>query len=523
MALFQAAERRLGEALTSLAYGNPFTPQRVEAERLVLGEAFVPTGTLLHMDSAQVHESPNVIGITALIEPLAAKVRKRLAEGAQPQPGEGSCYEAMVLYLLYYRYQQALQQGLEQGLEQGLTAAAPAPGETPGVTFDCYRDYLRDLRFFFAVGEFRSELLDDAAHLFACFFQIRRAFYHIFSEIIGRSEPTSRLRAAAWESIFTHDLQRYQRLLYDRMADYTTLVTGPSGTGKELVARAIGLARYIPFNPRSHTFAREFAGDFFAINLSALSPGLIESELFGHRRGAFTGAHSDRRGWFDVCPALGTVFLDEIGDLDGSIQVKLLRVLQLRTFQRVGETRSRRFEGKLIAATNRDLAQCMGAGTFRTDFYYRLCADIIRTPSLAEQIAADRGELHALVLHISGRLVGAEAEILAAEVEAWIDQHLGADYPWSGNVRELEQCVRNILIRREYRPQASALEASDAPSALARDVAAGALDAEQLLRRYCTLVYARCGSYEEAGRRLGLDRRTVKAKIDPEMLAELKR
>ena len=517
MALLRPAERRLGEALARLAYSNPFSPQRVEGERRVLGDAFVPTGTLLHMDADHGHESPNVIAITAQIEPLATRVRRRLADGAAIVAGEGSCYEAMVLYVLYYRYHRVLHEALAQGV------AAAGSDQGTGVRFGFYRDYLRDLRFFLDVGSFRSEVLDDAAHLFACFFQIRRAFYHICSEIIGRSQPVSRLRAAAWESIFTHDMQRYQRLLYDRMADYTTLVTGPSGTGKELVARAIGLARYIPFNPRTLTFAREFAGDFHPLNLSALSPTLIESELFGHRRGAFTGAQSDRRGWFEVCPALGTVFLDELGDLDGSIQVKLLRLLQLRTFQRVGETRVRRFAGKVIAATNQDLAERMRQGTFRTDFYYRLCADIIRTPSLAEQIDGDVGELHALVTHISRRLVDDEAEALAADVEAWIDRHLGREYRWPGNVRELEQCVRNVLIRREYRPTTSAPRAATALEALTRDMTAGTLDAEQLLRRYCTLVYARCGSYEETGRRLGLDRRTVKAKIDPEMLAELKR
>ena len=519
MALFKPAERQIAEAIADLGYSNPFTPRRVDAERRVLGDAFVPIGTLMHTEPDQLHESPNVIGIAALVEAMATRVRKRLADGATFEPGEGSCYEAVILYLLYYRYQQSLR----RALDHGLTASARTEGTA--VKFDFYRAYVQDLQFFFDVGCFRSQLLDEAAHLFACFFQIRRAFQHIFSEIIGRCEPISQLRAAVWESVFTHDLRRYQRLLYNRMADYTTLITGPSGTGKELVARAIGLSRYIPFNPRTTTFAGEFAGDFYAVNLSALSPTLIESELFGHRRGAFTGAQSDRRGWFEVCPPMGTVFLDEIGDLDPAIQVKLLRVLQLRIFQRVGETRSRRFEGKVIAATNQNIEQRIQQGRFRQDFYYRLCSDIIRTPLLAEQIAGNREQLHALVIHICGKLVGDEAEVLAVDVESWIDQHLGADYHWPGNVRELEQCVRNVLIRREYRPTSPAAHAPGAPGAagsLARDVAGANLDAEQLMRRYCTLVYARYGSYEAAARHLGVDRRTVKARIDPEMLEELK-
>src|SRR5262249_1299779 len=150
---------------------------------------------------------------------------------------------------------------------------------------------------------------------FACFFQLRRAFHHIIESIIGSSLAAARLRAAVWQSIFTHDMRRYRRTLYNRLSDFTTLIRGPSGTGKRLVALAIGLARYIPFERKRVTFAEDFAGSFYAINLSAPPATLIESELFGHRRGAFTGALQDRRGWLEVCPSLGTVFLDEIGDL----------------------------------------------------------------------------------------------------------------------------------------------------------------------------------------------------------------
>src|SRR5262249_46193683 len=181
-------------------------------------------------------------------------------------------------------------------------------------------------------------------------------FHHTFRQIYGGSTPAARLRAAVWESIFTNDRRRYVRSLYARMSDITTLVVGESGTRKELVARAIALSRYVAFDPRRHAFAEDWASAFVAVNLSALAPALIESELFGHRRGAFTGALEDRAGYFETCAQAGTVFLDEIGELGGEIQVKLLRVLQGRTFQRAGETRERPFRGKVIAATNRDLA-----------------------------------------------------------------------------------------------------------------------------------------------------------------------
>jgi transcriptional regulator with GAF, ATPase, and Fis domain len=318
-------------------------------------------------------------------------------------------------------------------------------------------------------------------------------------------------------------MRRYRRILYRRMGDFTTLVTGPSGTGKELVARAIALSRYIPFDAKQEQFVEDFSAAFFPLNLSALSPTLIESELFGHCRGAFTGAVTDRPGWLEVCPPLGTVFLDEIGELDAAIQVKLLRVLQTRTFQRLGETTTRRFEGKIIAATNRNLMEEMHAGRFREDFYYRLCSDLISAPTLRQQLADSPDDLSNLIQFMVQRVVGEEDAELAAEVEAWIHDRLGPAYLWPGNMRELEQCVRNVLIRGEYQPPPLRKpELPDDPyRALVEQVASGALTADELLGRYCTIVYLQTGSYEQAARRLALDRRTVKAKVDEDLLSRL--
>ncbi|PKL09898.1 MAG: hypothetical protein CVV51_01325, partial [Spirochaetae bacterium HGW-Spirochaetae-7] len=142
------------------------------------------------------------------------------------------------------------------------------------------------------------------------------------------------------------------------------------------------------------------------LDLTAIAPTLIESELFGHVKGAFTGAIEDRAGLFETCPPHGTVFLDELGELETSLQVKLLRVLQNRTFQRVGESGPRRFDGKIVAATNRDMALEMGARRFREDLYYRLCADVIVTPSLREQLAGAPEQLHNLVLFTARRVAG---------------------------------------------------------------------------------------------------------------------
>src|SRR6185369_7949884 len=409
-------------------------------------------------------------------------------------------YEDAILHLLYQRYYSRFFEA-----EFGQADRRPHNG-----SWRFYQDFLIDWRRFFGIDGVAFPPIDPA-HTFACFRQIQRAFEQIFRDIIGGSLPAARLRAAVWQSIFTHDMRRYRRTFYQRMGDFATLITGPSGTGKELAARAIAQSRYVPFDERRLVFADSDGVSFFPINISALSPTLVESELFGHRRGSFTGAIVDRKGWLETCPALGSVFLDELGDLDPTIQVKLLRVIETRTFHPVGDTASRQFQGKLIAATNRDLAADIRKGRFREDLYYRLCSDQISTPSLAEQIAGSRHVLQELVVYMSRKVAGAEAEELAGEVIAWIGENLEPEYRWPGNYRELEQCIKNVLIRRDYRPSTSP---SDGPiEEIARDLQEGKLTMEELLSRYCAAVYRQTGSYEETARRLQLDRRTVKSKV----------
>ena len=400
-------ERALACAVSRLAYSNPFLPERIEAERAVLGAHFDPSGTLWHTRD-EPERAPNIVKIAERAGALAEQLRGRLAAGASARDDERALYEEMVVYLLFDRHQADL---------------FPLVRDRDAATrrVDCYRSFLEDLERFVGARGTSFAVAREPAHLFATFFQVRRAFHHIYATIVGASAPATRLRAAVWQSVFTHDARRYRRGLHARMGDIATLITGPSGTGKELVAGAIGLSRYIPFDPAKQAFVEEAASAFFPLNLAALSPTLIESELFGHRRGAFTGALEDRKGWFEACPPLGTVFLDEIGDVDAAIQVKLLRVLQTRTFQRLGDTADRRFEGKVIAATNRDLGAAIEAGRFREDFYYRLCSDLIVTPSLAEQLRDSPEELSRLVLVIARRVAGdGEAEGLADEADRWI-------------------------------------------------------------------------------------------------------
>ena len=205
----------------------------------------------------------------------------------------------------------------------------------------------------------------------------------------------------------------------------TILVRGESGTGKELLARAIHHA-----SPRRR-------GPLVAVNVAALPETLLESELFGHERGAFTGADREHRGRFELADG-GTLFLDEIGDLPPGTQVKLLRVLQEQSFQRLGGTKTLQVDVRVIAATHRDLPAMARAGQFREDLYYRLNVVSIELPPLRER----REDIPLLVEHFLKRFAG-EGQAREVSKEA-LDRLVKHDYP--GNVRELENLVHRAVV-----------------------------------------------------------------------------
>jgi transcriptional regulator with AAA-type ATPase domain len=498
MSLLSAQEERFLSSVANLGYGNPFLTERVTFERAALAREFVSGGPVWSASVSDPDtEPPNVAAIHKKLGPLMEELPARLAAATDVAQDQLVVYEECAHYLLYQRYH-----------PQFVAARG---------NWRFYREFLADWKRLLQIPGKRFETGQDPAHFFACFRQVQRAFHGIYDNIIGNSMPAARLRASVWQSIFSHDMRRYRRVLYRRMGDFPTLITGPSGTGKELIARAIAGARYVPFDAERMEFADAPGESFLPINIAALSPTLIESELFGHRRGSFTGATGDRKGWLEACPPSGSVFLDELGEMELSIQVKLLRVIETRRFSAVGDTAAREFQGKLIGATNRHLPSDIRAGKFREDLYYRLCADLIQTPSLADQIRDSPQVLHELVQYMTLRTVGDEAERCLPEVEEWITQHMPADYAWPGNYRELEQCVRNVIIRRSYQPLKETAAADDRFSARFR---AGGLTADELLAHYAARVYGLTGSYEEAARRMGLDRRTVKAKVEKYLESE---
>jgi len=221
----------------------------------------------------------------------------------------------------------------------------------------------------------------------------------------------------------------------------------------------------------------------------------------------------DHRGALALCSPHGAVFLDEIGEVPAPIQIKLLQVLQERTFAPVGSHARERFAGRIIAATNRPLPELLAGGRFRADFYYRLCSDTIVVPPLRQRLAEEPRELATLVGATVARLLGQPAPEPVELVMAAIRESPGPDYAWPGNVRELEQCVRRILLKRRYEGVSDAGSA-DAAAALAAGVRDGRLTARALLAGYARLLHERLGSYGEVARRLDLDWRTVKKHLD---------
>jgi DNA-binding NtrC family response regulator len=347
----------------------------------------------------------------------------------------------------------------------------------------------------------------NPGHLFSCFYQLRRAFLCLFQEIVGGSEPIRALRMRVWESVFTQDMLSYQQWMHESVGRFPTLVLGPSGSGKEIVARAIGLSRFIPYDSQTSQFASRPRDSFRPVNLSALSETLIESELFGHRQGSFTGAIRDHAGIFETAGSHGTVFLDEIGEVPESIQVKLLRLLQSGEFQAIGGDNRSFYEGKIIAATHRDLVAEMRAGRIREDFFYRLCGDQVTTVALHDILASSPDEIIGSVHYICRKLFGAEgARELASRVVDTLRKQVPQNYEWPGNFRELEQAVRNVIVRNEYVPVLKDKE-SNTIEAIFENTE---VTLSEWSKTYARKAFENAGSYREAARRLKVDQRTLK-------------
>lgn len=467
------------------AFSNPFSQERREIDYKLTGCG--PDST---MEERYFRLRDNV---TARVQEFAD------AEAANIHLYAGETQEkirTLFLFEVFYRFLEDFDRLLHEQIEQ--------------------RD--SSCRVIFAVDAInrlthRGFALEESLHYFALFYQMRRAYFFIDRSLIGRGPSMQQFRRHLWNNVFTHDIRWYEAHLWNRMEDFSTLLLGDTGTGKGMAAAAIGRSGYIPFDPKKSSFIESFTRNFISINLSQFSETLIQSELFGHKKGAFTGAIDNHDGLFARCSPHGAVFLDEIGEVSIPVQIMLLKILQERTFTPIGSHEQRRFSGRVIAATNRPLSELRASGRFRDDFFYRLCSDIIEVPPLRQRLQEDSHELTDLIQHIVRRIIGHETPEIAALVEKTIRQEIRPDYPWPGNVREMEQAVRRILLTKSY--QSVNIQTGDeAPDALWSKFDNGELSAQAVLSEYCQHLYERFGSYEEVARRANLDRRTAKKYID---------
>lgn len=473
-------EREFFKKIKSAITANPFSRDRLSVDLEITGMApSTPTEEIL-------------ASLVYRVEKIIERTAEGRAAGRLVDDEDQQLFNFGVLFRLFHKYCDGFDTHIREQIERG---DQPCKVEFADSFFN----------------ELAGYGFDDvqAQRYFSLFFQMRRAYFFI-SRIAGDSQCVRDLRKRLWNNIFTCDIELYERFLWNRLEDFSTMLLGETGTGKGLAASAIGRSAYIPFNRGKNSFAESFSRNFISINLSQFPEQLIESELFGHKKGAFTGAVDSHAGVFSRCSPHGAIFLDEIGDVSVPVQIKLLQVLQERSFTPVGSRTGERFKGRVIAATNKSLDKLRQDEDMRDDFYYRLCSDVIHVPSLRQRLAENSGEIDMLLVHIVGRILGHESEELVEKVAAHIKENQPQAYHWPGNIRELEQCVRRILISNSYEWQ----RASAGGDKLEELFAGANLNAQQLLSRYCQVLYRQHQTYEAVGRLTGLDRRTVKKYID---------
>lgn len=472
-------------AVNEFAFVNPFSPERDELEaRFASITGGNPAGTW--------REKFEAFFRWAEALPAAKKDFHHY---------EGADREAMRITFLfesYHRCTGALDELIAKQIAQG-ERSLPVP---------CGPECLERMQA-------RGFTLAEAVRYFGIFYQLRRAHYFIVRGLKGRTPCMIEFRRQLWKNVFTDDVRWYERHLWNRMEDFSTLLLGETGSGKGAAANAIGRSGFIPYLPEKREFAESFNRSFVSINLAEFPETLLEAELFGYRKGAFTGAVTAYDGVFARCSQHGAIFLDEVGEVKKDIQVKLLHVLQERTFSPVGSRERLQFRGRVIAATNRSLEELRAAKLFRDDFFYRISSDIIGVPSLRQRAAEDPSEIELLLDSILEATAGENWQELLPAVRERLAESPGRAYDWPGNVRELEQAVRRILLRGRYEPDRAPARGEDFA-----ELREATLTADELLARYCVQAVRVWGSRAAAARRLGLDVRTLQKYLDRDPEAE---
>lgn len=522
-------ELSAADALVQLGTTNPFQSERAELERRALGQAY-RAGDAEH----------NQLQLTERGRQLVESAQRALvAEGAS-SPADLERYDGLVQYRL-----RSVMEGPLRSLAQACLGAGLMMRRV--TSYQMYREEAE--RLLAIPGEPRP-LKGQLAHHFSLLFQQFRV--QALSEALlplGGSRAAEELRAGLWQAVFTRCGRRYERALYRQMHRLPVLIAGPPGTPKAALARIIALSGYVAFDAERLRFTGEPA---MALRVADAQSGLFATE--GLAPVALPGARPESLPPLRVEAAAPRGEQHALTVAERSLEPvareshasvnrvthwmlhhvdRLEPLAQAQLFAQLdgwlgigvalsGDSTAPGLGPRVLTTCDVDLGEAVAEGRFREDLYHLLAAQRLELPALSVQLRQRPEDLPRFVADVLAPLLeGSELRAAAEEIASYIDKKLGA-YPFPGNQRELARCARAVLLTGEYRPPARRVEATEGPLAdLGRRFVAGDFDADGLLDAYCTLMYSRTGSYQESARRLGIDRRTVKSRVNEALLSEL--
>jgi transcriptional regulator with AAA-type ATPase domain len=495
------------EPVSRLYTTSPFDPAWEELERTAL--RIGPIGGQGERRSSGGELTENLKRMSGAIGTGVAIIAGALEQGATGTDHELTVYRGAALYRLFSEYGAELQRLIdEDGVDVPFHDAF----------LDRYRSLFRH----------RGLSVPEASHLLSLFYQARRVWYFASTKILGGSPSARAARLAIWRANIGRDACAYAGSLYRLMDEVPVLITGETGTGKELAAECVAWSRYIPFDVATRRFVRKPREDYHARNFCEVPDELVESALFGHKRGSFTGATADSTGFFGLPQVNGSLLLDEVGEIPRHIQAKLLRPLQNREYTPVGENQPREILGRLMFATHRDLEVMCREETFRPDLFERINGARIHMPSLRQILAEAPFELRTYVRAFVGKRIDdpEQAETWTEKVVVVL-QATRAHHPWPRNLRELQHDTERCLLGDSAPPApapatiapASPQPATTAPppssEILGRRAKAGGVTLEEVERAYVTRLYALTGqNASETARRAEIDRKKVSRLLD---------
>lgn len=480
-------------------FSNPFGDTSFETLKKLLGPEFNP-----------ISDQRRIEDLTENRERLCDKIERHLGDidklvhGANKplRPDDYRLYEPAVFCIQFHRNREAFQ-GLIGKSKKALKKRGPFHSDIWG---DSLEDQLNP-------GGIKHQPSFKTEHLIALFYQLHRAESFIISNIPGRTASAGALRTRIWQSIFTRNLERYFIAIHATTRSAPTLITGPTGSRKDRIAETIALSQYIPFDASSSRFEARYNSAYTKIDLAAIHGDLFDHTVFGYRRNSASTARSA----LDFASRWGSLFLDHLHQAPLSIQARLTHLIHSGHFHFLDGGEAQPFSGKLIAASKDGIKQTVIDGSFSEDLFLAISADRIGSLPLLQAISENTDELAFYVEIIAGELTEdvATRQQISDESIRWIRRHVSPAYMWPGNYRELEQCVRNIMIHGDFTLNTT-LEhtgqsaATDPFPPFVHSMLSGQLPYDELLHHYFKIVVEREGGYAQAARAIGVDQRTVK-------------